>query len=192
MKNSFDVINYLITTYNYKSYLEIGVRENCGLLSIDHINCQHKDGVDIIPGRSNYTMSSDKFFNSIPNSQMYDIIFVDGDHEKNQVLRDIENSIKHLNKGGTIICHDINPPEEFHLAPRYCNNCWEAWVEFRSTRLDLEMYALSIDLGPGIIRKGNQNIYKENIEYNWEYLNNNRKKLLNVINIEEFKTIFKN
>lgn len=187
MKNSFDVINYLITTHSYKSYLEIGVRENMGKLSINHINCSHKDGVDIVPGRSNYTMSSDKFFESIPNSQMYDIIFIDGDHEKNQVLKDIENSLKHLNKGGTIVCHDINPPEKFHLAARYCNNCWEAWVELRSTRHDLEMYALNIDLGPGILRVGTQETYKDKIEFTWEYLNANRTQLLNEISLDKFK-----
>ena len=190
MNTCQDVINYLIKKFEYTKFLEIGVRENNGILSINHINCEHKDGVDIMPGRCNYTMTSDKFFETIPETRMYDIIFVDGDHEKVQVLRDVENSLKHLNPNGVILCHDINPISEMHLQARYCNNCWEAWAELRSTRSDLEMYALNIDLGPGIIRKGNQELYTDKIESSWNYLDANRKQLLNEITVNEFKTIF--
>ena len=190
MNTCQDVINYLIKKFEYTKFLEIGVRENNGILSINHINCEHKDGVDIMPGRCNYTMTSDKFFETIPETRMYDIIFVDGDHEKGQVLRDVENSLKHLNPNGVILCHDINPISEMHLQTRYCNNCWEAWAELRSTRSDLEMYALNIDLGPGIIRKGNQELYTDKIESSWNYLDANRKQLLNEITVNEFKTIF--
>lgn len=188
MTTTQDIINYLVKIKGYSRFLEIGVRHNGNKMSIDHIECEYKDGVDIMPGRGNYTMTSDQFFKIIPDSQMYDIIFVDGDHEKTQVLKDIENSLKHLNEGGTILCHDINPPKEFYLASRYCNNCWEAWAELRSTRSDLEMYALNIDLGPGIIRVGTQETYKDKIEFSWEYLNTNRAQLLNEISLDEFKT----
>tara|TARA_R100000388_G_C7232720_1_gene155738 strand:+ start:425 stop:1009 length:585 start_codon:yes stop_codon:yes gene_type:complete len=190
MKTSQDIINYLIEKNGYSKFLEIGVRENAGKLSIDHIKCEHRDGVDIVPGRCNYTMTSDQFFEMISPDQTYDIIYIDGDHEKTQVLKDVENSLKHLNPGGTILCHDVNPPEERWLAPRYCNNCWEAWAELRSTRSDLEMYALNVDLGPGIIRRGEQNIYTDKIESSWSYLDKNRKQLLNEITVDEFKTIF--
>tara|TARA_R110002020_G_scaffold25813_2_gene83555 strand:- start:3684 stop:4256 length:573 start_codon:yes stop_codon:yes gene_type:complete len=188
MTTTQDIINYLIKIKKYSRFLEIGVRHNGDKMSINHIECEYKDGVDIMPDRCNYTMTSDQFFELIPDSQMYDIIFVDGDHEKNQVLKDIKNSLKHLNEGGTILCHDINPPEEFYLASRYCNNCWEAWAELRSTRSDLEMYALNIDLGPGIIRVGTQETYKDKIEFSWEYLDSNRTQLLNEISLDEFKT----
>jgi len=191
MNSSQDVINYLINQFGYTRFLEIGVRDNCGTLSINHINCEYKDGVDIVPGRCNYTMTSDKFFETIPETRMYDIIYVDGDHEKMQVLKDVHNSLNHLNDGGVILCHDINPSTEMHLKPRYCNNCWEAWAELRSTRSDLEMYALNVDLGPGIIRKGNQELYTDQIESTWNYLNSNRKQLLNEITVDEFKTIFR-
>lgn len=187
MKTSQDIINYLIETKKYTKFLEIGVRYR----SLDKIKCEHKDGVDISSRGNNYVMTSDKFFETIPADKMYDIIYVDGGHEKNQVLRDIKNSLKHLNDGGTIVCHDINPPEELHLKPRYCHNCWEAWAELRSTRSDLEMYALDIDLGPGIIRKGMQKLYTGKIKSTWNYLNNNRKKLLNEITVKKFMEIIK-
>ena len=194
MKISFDVINYLIDTFNYKSYLEIGVRgdRNYGnKLSIDCIRCDVKDGVDIVPGRCNYTMTSDKFFETISADQTYDIIYVDGDHSRTQVFKDINNSLNHLNEGGCVLCHDINPFAEHLLRPSKCNNAWEAWAELRATRNDLEMYALNIDLGPGIIRKNGQQLYSKTIEYTWNYLNTNRKELLNEISVEQFKEIYK-
>ena len=190
METCQNVINYLISKQKYTRFLEIGVRENNGVLSINHINCEHKDGVDIMPNRCNYTMTSDKFFKTIPSSRMYDIIFVDGDHERSQVFKDINNCLNHLNEGGVILCHDINPPSEMHLLPRYSHSAWEAWAELRSTRTDLEMYAMNVDLGPGIIRKGNQKIYSDKIKYTWDYLNANRKQLLNEISVDEFKSIF--
>ena len=192
MKSSQDVINYLIKEFKYSRFLEIGVRMCWDKLSIDHIECEHKDGVDIVPGRCNYTMTSDNFFQTISSDQKYDIIYVDGDHEKSQVFKDINNSLKHLNEGGVVLCHDINPQTEKFLAPRYCNNCWEAWAELRCTRSDLEMYALNVDLGPGIIRKGSQKLYASQVEHSWNYLDNNRKDLLNEVTVEEFKNIFTN
>ena len=183
MKDSQDVINYLIKTYKYKRFLEIGVREG----SIFRVDCDHKDGVDIdVNSDANYKMSSDKFFEEIPKDQMYDIIFIDGEHEKSAVFRDIINSFKHLNPGGTILCHDINPPEEWYLETTYCNNAWETWAELRSTREDLEMFSLNVNMGPGIIRRGKQKLYKNKIEHTWEYLDANRKELLNVLTLDEF------
>jgi hypothetical protein len=190
MKTPFDLIQYLIDKFKYTSYLEIGVRQNENKLSIDHINCSEKTGVDIENRGQKYVMSSDQFFNTISLTQKYDIIFVDGDHEKNQVYKDILNSLNHLNENGFIVCHDINPLEEFLLAPRYCNNAWEAFAKLRSERTDLEMYSLTLEApGVGIIRRGSQKIYDKKIIPNWEFLNSNRQELLNLIDINTLKIL---
>tara|TARA_R110001592_G_scaffold8826_2_gene47836 strand:- start:5005 stop:5577 length:573 start_codon:yes stop_codon:yes gene_type:complete len=190
MKNSQDIINYLIKNNNYTRFLEIGVRPNNKGMSINQIECEHKDGVDTQPNRCNYTMTSDEFFNTIPSTQTYDIIFVDGCHEKDYVLRDVNNSLNHLNSNGIILCHDINPPSLMHLNPDLCWNAWEAWAELRCTRSDLQMYSLDIDMGPGIIVKGKQEIYKKEVLPTWEYLDLNRKELLNSIPVEKFTELF--
>ena len=188
MKNSQDVINYFIKTYKYKRFLEIGVRDG----SIFAVDCDYKDGVDInVNSDANYIMPSDKFFEKIPEDQMYDIIFVDGEHEKSAVLRDIINSLKHLTPGGTILCHDVNPPSSYHLHKDLCNNAWETWAELRSTREDLEMFSLNVNMGPGIIRRGKQKLYKNKVEHTWEYLDTNRKELLNEITLDEFYKKYK-
>ncbi len=47
---------------------------------------------------------SDNFFNK--NKINYDLIFVDGNHTINQVLKDIINSLNCLNENGIIVLHD--------------------------------------------------------------------------------------
>ena len=95
-----DIINHLIKKYDYKSYLEIGVRDPDATLN--HIQVDIKDGVDPA-GNCNYPIPSDDFFEQISINKKYDIIFIDGLHLEYQVTKDIQNSLKHLNEGGTIV-----------------------------------------------------------------------------------------
>lgn len=191
MSLRFEIIQYLIDVFGYQRYLELGCRTaEKNILSVSHINCEYKDSVDINRNGNNYVMTTDKFFETTPDTQKYDIIFIDADHEKNAVLRDVENSLRRLNEGGVIVCHDVNPPSKKHLQPRFCNNSWEAWAHLRSTRKDLEMYAVDVDM-VGVIRKGSQTLWSTPIEPTWEYLDLNRKKLLNLITEQQFKEKFK-
>lgn len=180
----YDAINKLIKIYNHQSYLEIGYLNG---ETFNTINCPTKNSVDP-NGKAQFKMISDDFFNNIafPNGNGWDIIFIDGDHEKNQVKKDIINSLKCLNEGGTIVCHDMSPPSELYLAPRYCNNSWEAFAELRQTREDLEMFVVDGDCGCGVIRRGKQSLYKGNIESGWEFYNNNKKEILNWMTFNEF------
>jgi hypothetical protein len=193
MKNRFEIIQYLIDTYNYKSYLEIGVRyaAESDNISISTIKCDLKVGVDIENKAATFVMSSDKYFSTINKSQKFDIIFIDGDHEKTQVHKDILNALNHLSPNGLIVCHDVNPFAERQLHPTKCHNAWETWAMLRQTRADLQMHALNIDM-VGIIRKGSQVLYTSDIEYTWQYLDKNRKELLNVIDEHTFKQIYHN
>ena len=51
-----------------------------------------------------FKSSSDVFFEN--NNEYFDFIYVDGDHSKDQVLRDLENSWKKLNKNGFLLIDD--------------------------------------------------------------------------------------
>jgi hypothetical protein len=192
MKTRFEVIQYLINAYQLTSYLEIGVRYaiETNSISKNSINCAYKTGVDISNPAADYIMASDEFFSMIPIDQKYDIIFVDGDHEKHQVYKDIINSLNHLNDGGFIVCHDINPFAERQLHPTKCHNAWETWAMLRQTRTDLCMHALTIDM-VGIITKGTQDLYTKDVEFSWKYLDDNRHELLNVITEDTFKQTYK-
>ena len=52
-----------------------------------------------------FNNTTDDFFEN--NKETYDCIFIDADHSYQGVKNDYDNAIKCLNKGGTIIFHDI-------------------------------------------------------------------------------------
>jgi hypothetical protein len=180
----YEIINQLIKKYKYTSYLEIGFFKGQNFAKIE---CQNKESVDVVqtPGVT-YTMSSDDFFSI--SKKLYDIILVDGLHEKNQVYRDIVNSVNILHTGGTIVCHDICPPSERFLSLDFCGNAWAGWCNIRRDFGDkLSMFVVDTDYGCGIIRKGRANKYTTDIEESWDWFIKNRNDALNLMTVEEFK-----
>jgi hypothetical protein len=195
-----DILNYLIKTYNFKSYLEIGIEypEN----NFNYIEIENKIGVDPKPkGYCNYIMTSDVFFGSYCGNRRFDLIFVDGLHLEDQVTKDFHNSLAHLNEGGIIVLHDCNPPNEVrqleHPIAEGCTwngTCWKTFVELRMTRPDLQMNCVDCDEGCAIIKRGKQEIYTKTTLVHakqYLYLELNRKELLNLITYEQFKEIYK-
>ena len=195
-----DLLNHLIKKHNYKRYLEIGVFNGINFSKID---IPHKDGVDpgienIYSELTNYPMTSDDFFNHIDENQKYDIIFIDGLHISEQVDKDIENSLKHLNQDGVILLHDCNPPEEFlQIVPRqhslWNGDVWKSIVKLRCTNPNLDICVVDTDWGVGVIKRGEQKIYtKEDVSncLNWNYFDRNREELLNLISVEKFFKIY--
>ncbi len=191
MKNRDELINYLIKKIDAQSYLEIGI---CDGSNHKKINCKNKIGVDPNSQVSEVSrrMTSDRFFSE--NKDMFDVIFVDGLHVYEQVYRDICNSLKFLNKNGYLVCHDMNPPTETHQrVPRpvgqrqWNGDCWKAWVQLRSERNDIIMCVVDMDWGCGVIKFGNQQpLLIENNTLNYEFLEKNRKSILNLISPEDF------
>lgn len=181
-----DLINFFIEKFSYERYLEIGVARQTK--TFDFIKCAHKEGVDP-NGCTTHKMKSDDFFAQLSPDTKWDIIFVDGFHERSQVKRDIENALKHLKDNGTIVCHDVNPRSQNLLDTHLCWNAWEAFAELRSTRDDLEMHGVTFD-HCGFIRKGSQNVFDKPIEYTWQFLNTNRKELFNEITTDELISMF--
>jgi len=185
-----DIINALIKRYNYKSYLEIGVENPFN--NFNHINTEHKVGIDPEPrAQATLTMTSDDFFetNSAidPPSKAkwtFDIIFIDGLHLYEQVLKDVENSLKILNRGGTIVVDDCNPPEKkCQTIPReqlmWTGDVWKAFAKLRATREDLFMLVVDIIYGVGIVQRGSQetislppHLTSSLLDYNRDYILN--------------------
>ena len=138
-------------------------------------------------------MSSNTFFNK--NSIKYDIIFIDGLHLEYQVDKDIMNSLNILNKNGTIIMHDCNPPTEFHQRenyevngkfPNWNGTVWRSFAKLRINNKKLKMYCVDCDWGIGIIRKSSQTLFNCNELLTYHLLNKERKNLLNLISVNEF------
>ena len=184
------IINMFIEKYGYKSFLEIGVNDG---LNFRQINCKDKVGVDPAPAKmgesvTTYKKTSDDFF--FTNTRKFDVIFVDGLHHSDAVYRDIINSLEILNDGGVIICHDMSPIDELHQrVPResviWNGDCWKAWVQLRQ-ELDKDMFVINTDWGCGVIREGTQTKLQLKEELNFDNLVINRKKWLNLIEVDEF------
>lgn len=192
-----DIINALIQKNNYKSYLEIGVNTPAqpGYNWIN-IKADVKHGVDPEVDTT-YKMTSDEFFEK-HISQKYDFIFVDGLHIFDQCYRDIVNSLNHLNDNGTIMVHDSNPLTEITQRPQretdiWHGDVWKAVVKLRIVNENVEIYTIDTDEGCSIIKKGKQTPLKlkdgvkEEDMYYYDVLEAHRKKLLNLITVEEFK-----
>lgn len=208
----FNIINYLIQSRNYKRYLEIGVNDGS---CFEKIKCRHKDGVDpgIEGGESeliNYPLSSDDFFNKVaPHTLPYDIIFVDGLHLKDQVDKDIENSLRYLNEGGALVLHDTHPWNE-HETRSYekflsegennsqrgywLGTTWQSVLKLRTESEFLKIKTVMIrnkvdDADVSIVEptKEKQELYpKAENMYEYSYFERNKEKILNLISVEEF------
>lgn len=186
--NRISIINDLISKNNYKSYLEIGVRDGS---CFNVINCENKVGVDPdLSSAATVHLTSDDYFKELDGK--FDIIFIDGLHHADQVSKDISNSLKHLNEGGTIVMHDCLPTskrmQEIPLQEQneWTGDVWRAFLEYRANP-NLEMAVSNCDWGCGLIRPGKQQPVKVVGKPTYEQFQVNKVKWMNVISPEQFK-----
>ena len=139
------VLQRLITTHQYASYLEIGcfAGQTFGAIDVPQKAC-----VDPQSGGT-HSMTSDTFF--AHNTQLFDLIFINGDHSSPQVLKDVENSQQVLSPGGTILLHDCHPLTEWVHQDHLSGDGWRA-ILFLRTRLDLDVVVSNFDMGMGMIK----------------------------------------
>lgn len=195
-----DIINWIIKKNNYKSYLEIGL-DNAW--NFKQICCENKTSVDpfgddnitvLTPEIAKYLthrMTSDEFFEQ--NSETFDIIFIDGMHTKEQVAKDISNSLKRLNENGIILVHDCLPKrEECQLVPRICGewngDVWKVLPELSLQHIDYQV--INTDCGIGVIVKQNKTfnpVISKDYDYKDVFANRYiRDGILNVISLNDF------
>lgn len=215
--NRTDIINHLIKAHNYKSYLEIGVWDKD--LNFNKINCEEKYWNDPRPELikqprttneiDGYTWKSDEMFEKLDSGEIkqrkFDIIFIDGYHHAEQVIKDINNSLRYLSDNGRIVIHDCNPPiedmaKEDWILNEWCGTVWKGWIQWRIENFkDYFTYTVDTDYGCGIIEKnedwsnsfGNENQKDELLlnhikNLNWEIFDKNRIEYLNLISVENF------
>ena len=186
-----DIINALIKKYGYKSYLEVGTQYPTS--NFNKIIVEHKVSIDPFPkGEVTFVGTSDEYFDSISEDTKYDIIFIDGLHHDDQVLKDINNSLKHLNQNGTIICHDCLPTtedmqERDDHGGEWTGDVWKAIAQLRVERTDLDINVIETDYGCGMIRRGTNIPFIPYMEYKtYGYYIGNRNALMNVVSVESF------
>ena len=184
----YDIINKIIIKRNYTSYLEIGCFKD---ETFNQINIKKKIGVDPVSG-GNLRMTSDQFF--IENKEKFDLIFIDGLHVYEQVIKDIFNSIKVLKENGIILVHDCLPRKLWYQTPTrmsdtWNGDVWKAIVECRTLE-NIDTYTCLADEGIGVIKvQKNNNLLNlnlsnfKNLKYKEYYTN--RESLMNIISVEK-------
>jgi len=153
--NRIALVSYLINKcggWNC-SYLEIGCASN---ELFNSVAVQNKVGVDPAKGGT-HRMTSDEFFAS--NDKIFDVIFIDGLHEYQQVRRDAVNALRCVSGQGWIAFHDFLPSnwQEQHF-PRirqegaWTGDCWKLSVELCKAE-GVEFRIINIDRGVGLLKK---------------------------------------
>ena len=142
-----DFIAELCRSVECRLYLELGifsgdtidvVRKHC------HCRCI---GVDICDYRTDktsefYHLTNDEFFGLFTGTA--DVIFVDANHDYDNVSRDFTNALNHLSPAGVIILHDVDPAEERMLASTECSDAWRIVNHIQCYRRDLCVITLPI------------------------------------------------
>jgi hypothetical protein len=184
----FDLFNLIITERNYTKYLEIGVSNGS---TFNNVNCEVRHGVDPYNNGVSHPITSDQFFENC--NETYDLIFIDGDHECDQVLRDIDNSINHLSEHGIIYIHDSKPhtelmqrspmPHHTELCVRglWTGDVWKAIAKFRNTRTDFVVKTFDIELGLTTLERGEGTLIELPDELTYEWFLANQDYILNLI-----------
>lgn len=164
--NRIAFINKAISKYNFSDvkYLEIGVDTNTVFNSIPVV-LKNKVGVDPYQGRT-HRMKSDDFFKK--NTCKFDVIFIDGDHNYEQVRNDLISSLKILKDGGIIMLHDVLPRSEMEQSvPQkidiWTGDVWKLIPELTENSPSLELYIANIDYGVCMI-KPKENVVLGNIQ----------------------------
>lgn len=190
----YDIINEFVDKRNYNSFLEIGTFMGD---TFSKVNCNVKQSVDPDPKcKATYVMTSDDYFDKYDDK--FDIIFIDGLHEHNQVYRDIQNSLNHLNENGTIVMHDCMPKNEkmqlldnkSHQNEEWTGDTWKAYYKALN-EVDYNVYVVDTDYGCGIIdtsvskKKPENYVDMEKLQYN-DYLSfiNNKNNEYNIQQLE--------
>jgi hypothetical protein len=196
MKTRTDLLNHLAGKIDAYRYLEIGVQDPAH--NFDKINIPHKVGIDPSPNSISdygpvYMFTSDEFFEKCAedlgyHDNKFHLIFIDGLHTAEQVMKDFENALKILSPGGFIVLHDCNPEKEEHtIVPRPTERGhWNGDVYKFACILKSQKYTVDIDNGCMVIPYTKEWGGQAHPLQNWDYFDKNRKELLNLISWEEF------
>lgn len=206
----YQAIQKVIDKTQAVHYLEVGTQTARTLATVE---VDHKVGVDPDPfaekraeemcrrlGKQKtmkfYCKPSDDFFEETKEPLFdggYDVIFIDGMHEREQWKRDIKNAMAQLNPDGVILAHDCYPPtEKSQIVPMMDNREWvgDVWKGFVDLRqeLDCEMFVVNSDYGIGIIRPSVKQDKLDKIDKDLDYrdLSENKDDWLNLKTVDEF------
>lgn len=86
--------------------------------------------------------------------QEIDLIFIDADHSKESVYKDIMNFWPYLKTDtGLMVLHDMWPPSPKYVDQGYCGDGFLVKQKIKKELPDLEFISLPLQYGLGIMRK---------------------------------------
>jgi hypothetical protein len=205
--NKEDIINYLINSFYYKSYLEISTVTS-GFVYDKIINIEKHLFLYQTEYHENINIREDiteniTIIKNLTLLEKYDIIFVDPYHTFEQSYDDICLAFKLLNDNGIIVIHDCYPKykelakKQYKYGP-WCGETYKALINFNYKNNMVQTYVVDCDFGCGIILKNKSRLFPyllkdiivDNIDYEYFILNTN--KLLDIITVGEFLNIIDN
>ncbi len=141
-----------------QSYLEIGLATGDTFRRLIPY-CEQMTGIDpnvpdlgtLNPKCRLLPITSDEYFRDYPNDT-YDLVFIDGLHESEQVTRDIRNALHRLRPNGLVVAHDTFPPSPELTNPQGCGDAYKAAIELRKDRC-FEVYTFPVRYGVTLIGK---------------------------------------
>lgn len=123
----FAVIRQLCRLYPEARYLEVGVWKG---RTFDKVPAARKVAVDPDfqlsppvaerdePGTDYHEVTSDDYFATIVGQEeKFDVVFLDGLHVYEQTLRDLMNTLDHLQPRGVVVVDDTHPPTHLTSLP---------------------------------------------------------------------------
>jgi predicted O-methyltransferase YrrM len=137
-----------------ENYLEIGVRNGTSLIPVSkYAKICHAVDINFIKKDYSenvilYEMSSDEFFSKIQNIK-FDMVFIDGDHNKEQVYKDFINVKDKVIQDGFVFFHDSYPHNEEMLSSMLSDNCWEAILRIKN-EFYKEWEIITLPFSPGL------------------------------------------
>jgi glycosyltransferase involved in cell wall biosynthesis len=165
-----DLINRFAQLRGYRTYLEVCTPTTGGhFAEVDRLQfdpchrlmyrCSdtYDDGLSI-----DFRSPHDDISNCIRQirnqSVRYDVVLVDGHHEYETTIRDLNAVFELLTPSGLILIHDCLPETQEIASPTIVEGAWmglcyKAFLDFALDRADLEYCTLDCDQGCGIIRK---------------------------------------
>lgn len=192
MHDRISILNALALRLGAQRYLEIGV---CGGHSLRSVDVPFKVGVDPDPqSAATVKLTSDDYFARLPGEEQFDLIFIDGLHLREQVLKDVRNAERYLAPGGAIVLHDCLPPSleagsRLVCSGAWCGDVWRAWLELRSQITDRYMAVVDCDFGVGLILEAPpiaEKLPAELAEANWETFQIQKAGWLPLISCSDF------
>jgi len=209
IKNRAMFIKNIIEHKKFNKYLEIGLSHNplAPYRLLNNIETKHSVDTDSSTG-ADFVADSDTFFRaleseffaSLEKDYKWDVIFIDGNHNAEQVFKDLNNSINHLSEDGVIFVHDILPSEysrtlevELPHVPLSLCDAWKVIHYCLKNRPDIHICSLEegdpnpCGLAVITMTKNNRKLLNlnENLFYQFSQILQNKSRLMNVISEDD-------